>query len=193
MYTHDEKIMRIYGELESMGKHSTLVHSKNVCKKALELCEIPKLRHKAELSCALHDISIIIPKDKWIQTCFSKGIEIIEEEKKIPLLLHQKLSAAIANKEFGIADRDVLSAIACHTTLKPNASYLDLLVFVSDKIALDGQGDPPWLGAVNSGLSASLQLAAYRYMAYMIENNLLLVLHPDFLEAYNWLKNKAVP
>ena len=180
MYEHDELIAQIYSELESKGKHSTAEHSKKVCAKALELCEKPELYGKPELACALHDISVIIPKDEWLETCMSKGLPINEEEKAVPLLLHQKLSAAIAREKFHITDPDVLSAVACHTTLKANASYLDLLLFVSDKIAWDGHGDPPRLAAVSRGLSVSLELAAYNYMNYMVENNLLLIMHRIF-------------
>ena len=118
---------------------------------------------------------------------------MIDEEKTAPLLLHQKLSAYIARDEFRVSDHDVLTAISCHTTLKPNASYLDLVLFVSDKIAWDGQGEPPWLDAVNDGLSVSLQLAALNYMSYMTENNLLFIMHPDFFAAHNWLKKKTSP
>ena len=186
----DKLIGQIYGALESAGKLNTLAHSKNVCRKALELCEKPELTGKARLACALHDISVIIPREKWLDTCVEKGIEITEEEKKVPLLIHQKLSAYIAGERFHVTDAEVLSAVACHTTLKPDASYLDMLLFVADKIAWDGEGAPPWLAAVNCGLTESLELAAYNYMAYMMDHNLLLIVHPDFLEAYNQLENQ---
>ena len=66
MYKHDELIAQIYGELESRRKHNTLAHSKNVCAKAIELCEKPRL------SCALDDISVIIPKENGLKLAYQK-------------------------------------------------------------------------------------------------------------------------
>ena len=94
------KISEIYSALEDAGKHHTARHSKEVCEKALIICEYSSMEEKIRLACALHDISVIIPKDKWIDTCRKKDIGLIKEEIELPLLVHQKLSAAIAQGRF---------------------------------------------------------------------------------------------
>ena len=184
------KLNEIFAVLEDSGKNHTVSHSKQVCQQALNICNDRQIKCKVSLACALHDISVIIPKDKWIDTCREKGITLVNEEIELPLLAHQKLSAAVASDRFHISDEEILSAISCHTTLKPDASYLDLIVFVSDKIAWDGSGLPPWLTAIHEGLNKSLYHAAYNYMQYVLDHSLLIVPHPLFISSYRWLSEK---
>ena len=49
-------------------------------------------------------------------------------------MLHGKLGAYYAKEEFNIKDKDVLNAIAYHTTGRPNMSLLEKIVFVADYI-----------------------------------------------------------
>ncbi|MEX2540742.1 MAG: HD domain-containing protein, partial [Trueperaceae bacterium] len=99
-----------------------------------------------------------------------------------PMIVHQKLSAFIASEVFGVRLPEILSAIGCHTTLKSGASRLDKVVFVADKLAWDGQGDPPYLNQVISGLDESLELGVFRYLDHLwCRRHELRVIHP-------WLK-----
>lgn len=101
---------------------------------------------------------------------------MLPEEARAPIVLHQKLSATIARDAFGISDAAVLSAIGCHTTLKPDPSLLDTVVFVADKIAWDGQGNPPYLADL---------LAALCYLEYLWARRATIpVVHPWFAAAY---------
>ncbi len=115
----------------------------------------------------LHDVSAVIPNAERIAAAQAFGLEILPEERRLPMILHQKLSAVLASDIFGIHDPAVLSAIACHTTLKARASELDMLVFVADKIAWDQSGTPPYLEELNIALGKSLPAAALVYLEYM--------------------------
>ena len=100
-------------------------------------------------------------------------------------MLHQKLSAAIARDAFGISDASVLSAIGCHTTLRPSPSLLDAVVFVADKIAWDGLGEPPYLAELLAALDHSLDHAALCYLRYLWARRATIpVIHPWFAAAY---------
>ena len=78
----------------------------------------------------------------------------------------------------------MLSATGCHTTLKADASGLDKVVFVADKIAWDQPGTPPWLDALTRALDVSLDAAALVYLDYLWERRAqLLVVHPWFIAA----------
>lgn len=46
---------------------------------------------------------------------------------------------------FKIDDQEILDAIECHTTLKPNSTLLDQVLFVSDKISWDLPGEHSYL------------------------------------------------
>ncbi|EJW16375.1 hydrolase (HAD superfamily) [Paenibacillus alvei DSM 29] len=68
------------------------------------------------------------------------------------MIIHQKLSKVMARDIFGITDNEVLDAVGCHTTLRANATQLDLVLFVADKIAWDQQGTPPYLKELHHNL-----------------------------------------
>ena len=106
-------------------------------------------------------------------------------------MLHQKLSAVMAREIFGIADEPLLSAIGCHTTLKANASALDKVVFLADKLRWDQAGDPPYLATLRTACGQSLNRGAACYLDYLWQQRSRLpVVHPWFVEAYHQLKSK---
>lgn len=189
MIYSNNSLNSIYDFMYNHDKLFTAEHSKNVTNFALSFCkENTELEHKIKLACALRDISVIIPKDRWLDECHTRNIKVCEEEIKVPLLLHQKLSSHMARTQFDIYDDDILSAIGCHTTLKKDASTLDLIVFIADKMAWDGEGTPAWHDVVSKGLEVSLYKGAYEYINYLINSDGILVVHPMLREAYEWLR-----
>lgn len=82
----------------------------------------------------LHDCAKCIPNDKKLKLCRKNGIEVTPFEEKAPFLLHAKLGAWMAEHEYHVSDPAILSAIACHTTGKPDMSLLDKIVFIADYI-----------------------------------------------------------
>ncbi|MCH4886253.1 HD domain-containing protein [Acidaminobacter sp. JC074] len=150
---------------------------------------------KAKIAALLHDISGVIPNIKRVEYCKVNHIDLIKEEVELPLIAHQKTSSHMAKIQFDIHDQEILSAIACHTTLKKDASKLDKLLFIADKIEWDQSGLPSYKKMVEDLLEDSLEEAIYAYMKYNLEGGLLKVVHPDYLEAVTWLeaelKNKT--
>lgn len=51
----------------------------------------------------------------------------------------------MAEEVFHIKDQEILSAIECHTTLKPKSRLLDKVLFISDKISWEIPGDHEYL------------------------------------------------
>ena len=97
------------------------------------------MRYGADLTQALvagllHDCAKCIPNDKKLKLCRKNGIEVTPFEEKAPFLLHAKLGAWMAEHEYHVSDPAILSAIACHTTGKPDMSLLDKIVFIADYI-----------------------------------------------------------
>ena len=97
------------------------------------------MRYGADLTQALvagllHDCAKCIPNDKKLKLCRKSGIEVTPFEEKAPFLLHAKLGAWMAEHEYHVSDPAILSAIACHTTGKPDMSLLDKIVFIADYI-----------------------------------------------------------
>lgn len=173
------------------GKTKTFEHMSDVAKVSVSLAKrFGADEEKCFTAAMLHDISAVIrPADMllYIRAC---GSALCEAEERFPFLLHQRLSAVIAEEYFVITDSDILSAIACHTTLKSEASVYDMILFIADKLAWDQEGTPPFYDAVASALNDSLEKACYAYMCYMEESGRLLCPHTDWIEAKKWLSGK---
>ena len=143
---------------------------------------------QAEIAGWLHDISKVIPNNQRLQAAMALGLEILPEEAAFPMILHQKLSVEIARQLFNVHQPAVLSAIGCHTTLKPGAALLDQVVFLADKLEWDGEGMPPYLPAVLAGLPHSLERGVFAYLDYIWQQrSTLRCLHPWLAAAHRQL------
>ena len=89
---------------------------------------------KAAVAGILHDCAKCIPNNQKIKICKKHDIEMTEMEKKNPSLLHAKLGAYLAKKCYNVEDEEILEAIRCHTTGKPDMSMLDIIIYMADYI-----------------------------------------------------------
>lgn len=171
--------------LVQYGHAVTAGHCSSVANKAREIAkQFSADETKSEMAAWLHDISAVIPNDERILLARENGIKVLPEEEKLPMIIHQKLSRLIAREVFDVEDQEILSAIECHTTLKANASSLDKVVFVADKIAWDQEGKPPYIIQILQALEHSLDAAALVYLDYLWQQKETLpVLHPWVVEA----------
>jgi len=138
----------------------------------------------------LHDVSAVFPKGNRLAVARALDIDILPEEETVPMLLHQKLSVVIAREIFKVADERILSAVGCHTTLKPDPSPLDLVLFVADKLGWDQRGDPPYKHTLESALEISLEEAAWAYQDYLWHSGKMKIPHPWMRESYIELSKK---
>lgn len=139
----------------------------------------------------LHDISGVFPNDQRIRVARELGIEVLPEEETFPMIVHQKISKAMARDIFGIEEEPILDAVGCHTTLRAKATPLDKVLFVADKIVWDQSGQPPYLDRLLKALDVSLDDAAFAYISYLWEGrDSLKVVHPWLAEAYLELKER---
>ncbi|RWS44612.1 HD domain-containing protein [Bacillus mycoides] len=172
------------------NKEFTYKHSIRVANEARKIAVMfHENEEKAAIAGYLHDISAIFPNEERIAVAEKFGIEILQEEREFPMIIHQKLSRVIAKEVFKIEDEVVLNAICCHTTLRKHATKMDLVLFVADKIEWDQNGTPSYLVGIKNGLEKSLEHAAFVYISYLWERkDTLKVIHPWLEEAYWHLK-----
>lgn len=177
--------------LNRHGYPNTAVHSSSVAEIAAALAEKFNLvPDQASNAAWLHDISVVIPNNQRLETAEALGLDILPEEAGLPLLLHQKISAVMAEQIFNLADVVVLNAINCHTTLKANPSQLDTLLFVADKLGWDQKGNQPYQEEMKQALGQSLELAAFRYQDYLLHSGKIITPHPWMLDSYRELSEK---
>src|SRR6266545_2214541 len=140
----DDIQVNVTALLSYHGCVTTVGHSMRVAAEAKRLAQHWHVNpNRAEIAGWLHDISAIVPVDQriWLAECLQ--LDILPEERTVPMIIHQKLSVSIAHDIFAIRDPAVLTAIGCHTTLKTDATMLDKVVFIADKLKWDQVGDPP--------------------------------------------------
>lgn len=174
--------------LDGHGHAKTSAH----CAAVAAECRRLALRFGADAAIAaqagwLHDVSVVWPVAQQLSVARSLELAILPAERQHPMLLHQRLSAALAGQLFGVSDRGLLSAIGCHTTLRYEPGQLDLLLFCADKLAWDQPGSPPYLAAMQAALADSLQAAAVVYLRYLWERRETLpAVHPWLIEAWEY-------
>ncbi len=179
--------------LTETGHGETAAHSRRVAAGARRLAQQWHVdATRAHAAAWLHDISAVISMDRRLPLAESLGLNIIPEERRAPVLVHQKLSSLIARDAFGIIDAAVLSAIGCHTTLKADSSTLDRAVFVADKRAWDQAGDPPYRAALERAAEQGPGRGALCYLEYLRQRREILpAFHLWAAEAYQQLSTQA--
>ena len=90
---------------------------------------------KAELAGLLHDCAKCYDNNSIIAACRNSGMELTEGELQAPSIIHSQASSQNGRREdVGVNDPEILSAIACHTTGKPDMSLLDKILYIADYI-----------------------------------------------------------
>ncbi len=110
------------------------IHTLGTASCAEELAEKFGLNpQKAYLAGLLHDCAKCFSNEKLLDI-INKNLEVEEAEMLNYKTLHAPVSAFIADKEFNITDKEILSAIRWHTLGKLDMSDFEKIVFIADKI-----------------------------------------------------------
>ncbi|MBV8727774.1 MAG: bis(5'-nucleosyl)-tetraphosphatase (symmetrical) YqeK, partial [Candidatus Eremiobacteraeota bacterium] len=80
---------------------------------------------RARVAGMLHDLARLYSEDRLLEECARRSMTVDEYERKHPLVLHARVSAALASEMFGIEDPVILSAIRKHTLGDAEMSALD--------------------------------------------------------------------
>ena len=127
----------VYKIVKSRLSDYRFFHSECVAKRCVELADIYHVdKEAARLVGITHDIAKEMTNEEKIQYCKENYLEIDDIEQENVGLLHAKIGANIAKKEFGFSE-DLCSAIKYHTTAKANMSLLDKILYVADMTSDD--------------------------------------------------------
>lgn len=110
------------------------VHTLGTAECARELAKNYNLNEeKAYAAGLLHDCAKCFTTEKLLEI-IHENLDVEESEMLNYKTLHAPVSAYIAEKEFGVTDKEILSAIRWHTLGKMNMTDFEKIIFIADKI-----------------------------------------------------------
>ena len=128
-------ISGLQADMKKVLKESRYRHTVSVAHTAASLAMVYDASlFKAMVSGMLHDCAKCYSDEELLKKCRKKGLAIREAEAENPSLLHAKYGAFLAKNKYGVEDEEILTAIECHTTGKPDMSLLDKIIFTADYI-----------------------------------------------------------
>ncbi len=148
---------------------------------------------KAFLAGLLHDSAKQQSPASMAQLGFSHSDCRQDDYDAFPKVWHALVSPQFCASLFEITDKDIHSAMACHTTGRAKMSPLDQLVFLADYVEL---GRPYANCAVIRELAFSnLDEACYALSSTTLHSLIArsLAIHPDSLACYNYYVSRTTP
>ncbi len=110
-----------------------LIHSLGCAQESAKFAQMFGLDEKrAYIAGLLHDCAKCLDFEKLSE--IAQNLNLDEKELTNKKVLHAPVSAFLASTEFGITDKEILSAIRWHTLGKLEMTLLEKIVFLADKI-----------------------------------------------------------
>ena len=123
-------------KLKSTQKERRFTHTLGVAAEAERLAEKYGVdKNKARLAGLLHDCAKNLDEksgEEFSAICTKYGVTLDELAKKERALIHAFLGAAVAYKDYGVDDHEVLEAIYYHTTARANMTPLEKIIYIAD-------------------------------------------------------------
>lgn len=123
-------------KLQMLQKERRFSHTLGVVSEAERLA--PKFgvdTEKARVTALLHDCAKNLDEklgEPFAVLCQKYGVKLDECAKNENALVHAFLGAAVAYKDYGIEDHEILEAIYYHTTARANMTPLEKLIYIAD-------------------------------------------------------------
>ena len=144
---------------------------------------------RAELAILGHDVARAAKKSEIMRQADRFGLNILDIERKAPVMLHGPVGAELLRHEDGLDDEEILDAVRYHTTGHPTLTPLGLLVFIADKLEPRKIKSYPYQQELRHIANESLGQAVLEFLCR--ESALRLqrrrAVHPASVEAINAL------
>lgn len=113
-------------------------HSLGVADKAKELAALyGQNEDRAYFAGLVHDITKNTPYEEQLQIIENGGIILNSEEKNNRKLLHAISGSVYIEKELGVTDKEIISAVRYHTTGKCNMTVFEKIIYIADFISAE--------------------------------------------------------
>lgn len=157
-------------KLKSEVLPKTYDHIARTCECALRLnfeCRLKLDNDEVFLSAMLHDCAKLRSRQPH------ELPEGVPEDSTGSEVEHQFYGAVIAETEYGIKDKRIIDAIACHCTGKPAMNTLDKLIFCADMLedARDFEGVDTLRKLIREDFEKGFKACLKRSYDYLIEKN----------------------
>jgi predicted HD superfamily hydrolase involved in NAD metabolism len=147
---------------------------------------------KALIAGLLHDSAKCLSGEVLLSECRKYGLPITDAEEKSPYLLHGKLGAYYAEYKYNITDKEIQSAISCHTTGKADMSLLEKIVFTADYIEPNRSSERiPNLHEIRTLAFDNLDFAVYQILKNTLDylKKMQMEIDSTTVEAYEYYKS----
>jgi nicotinate-nucleotide adenylyltransferase len=136
-------ILRIEKEARETLTMERFLHSRNTAVLAGDLCRRFGLDPVAGyLAGIAHDLCKQLDPQNMLKIVKSDGGKISALEKDRPNLLHGRAAAVLLTERFSIHNKDILEAVACHTSGSENMGPLAKVIYIADKTEVSRNIDP---------------------------------------------------
>jgi len=146
---------------------------------------------KAYVAGLLHDCAKCFSTEKLLTIIDNENLDVTEDEKMNYKTLHAPVSAYVAQKEFGVEDSEILSAIRFHTIGKTDMSVFEKIIFLADKIeekTREKEYSQPIIDCLKKDGINCAMLQCYRQtIKSLVDRDLKIC--PATIEIYNCLKD----
>ena len=178
-------------KLQKTQKERRFKHTLGVISEAERLAPLFGVStEKARITALLHDCAKNLDEksgQEFDKICAKYGVTLDELAKKEHALIHAYLGAAVAFKDYGIEDHEILEAIYYHTTARANMTPLEKLIYIADMTepnrTLEQSKEIRRL--VETDVDEALIYAIGCSIKHVIKKGTLV--HPDSIHALNYL------
>lgn len=166
-------------------------HTLRVAETGLHLAQLYGVsKEKTELAAIFHDYAKYRPAEeleRWIKTTKTLPKDLLNYHRE---LWHGPAGALLVERECGITDKDVLSAIHYHTTGRAAMSELEMIIFLADYIepARNFPGVEEVRETAESDLVRACWIALKNTCKFLMEKQS--TIYPDTFHAYNDFTNR---
>ena len=167
--------MEIKCKLKDCLNEERYEHSLGVAECAEHLAEKFGLdKEKAYYTGLLHDCAKCMPETELL--ALLKTLNPVEGELCNPKTYHAPVGAYVAQKDFGVQDEEILSAIRWHTLGKINMTDFEKIIFLADKIEVRTRPceicEPIRQVLETQGLDAAILLCYKNTIKSLVDRNL---------------------
>ncbi len=185
--------VKLQEKIKASLKKERYIHTMGTVRCAIELADrYGENTKKARLAALLHDCAKL-SEEEQCRKADEYGLKLDALKDVSMSIIHGPLGAAVAEREYGISDGELLSAIYWHTLCREDMTRLEKIIYLADKIepGRNYEGVEEIRAAAESSLDEGVLACMERSIEYVRSSGKKL--HPNVISAReSILKKRAL-